>query len=501
MQKKTTMSKNKSIREEQYNQKNILTKRAEIGITVLPLVIMIISRILKISCNLNAMQAIMLLCFACIAGLALFWSYKGKMNSEKALLLIIAIGIVLRIGYMDYTNWTERYHDVGNTDGNGHGGYIINNILKMNLPETNENQFYHPPLYHILSAIVIKIVAVLKNSQDYADLLNYAEAVSCMAMCASLLIVQRIMDEVKISRRYQIVGMVGTACYPNLIFMGGRVNNDALVTMFMLLSVYFAIRWYYNERLKDIVGIALSIGLGMMTKISCGTVAVLIGPIMLYKVYIGIKNKKAISVIRQLIIFAIICFPLALWYPVRNYVLFNQGLNYVTIPGIPRTDIIHSFASRLLAVPIFQLFKQPYLSINNDYNVFLIMIRTSLFGEWSFNVSKIISISLICSTLIFMGISMVGMVYVVYKSKGKFEDTALFVLWLVLMVSFYLFNISMPYLCTANARYIPVAAIIRMVYASKFCMLINKNGRYFVNIIEGLTILNGVLVMMLYTTF
>ena len=447
-------------------------------ICVLPLIVMIIFRLLKISCNVKAVQSLMMLGFAVTLGIGFIWAYKKKLTEERILILIIAAGVILRIGYMGYTNWDSRGHDVGTANGTGHAGYIVNNILNGHLPSSTDNQFYHPPLYHMLAALLIKIVAVIKNTKDYASLLNYASVVSCMAMCAVLPMVQKIMDEVKISRKYQSIGMAAAAFYPNFMFMGGRVNNDALVTFFIIAAVYFTIRWYYSESMKDIVGIALSIGLGMMTKVSCGAIAVFTGPIMLYKLYIGLKNKKLLPIIKQLAVFAVICFPLALWFPTRNYILFGQGLNHMTKPT--GTDLYNgdeSIASRFILFPILQEFKQVYSLVYDDYNVFMIMMRTSLFGEWGFNVSKIISVSLFYFAGFLGIISIIGMAVSFVKAKNRFRDISLIAVWIIISLSFVTLNITLPYFCSANARYIAPAAVIGMIYTAKLCDICEESGR------------------------
>ncbi len=455
-------------------EENLISGAQLAFIAFIPLIAIIFSYVFKITDNETSIRPLIKLSIAACAGVALLRAYKGKLSTEKILMLIIAAGLIMRVGYMLYTNWTQRTHDVGFLDetGNGHGAYIVNNILQGHLPDSNDYQFYHPPLYYMLSGLAIKVISIFTGNSDYASLIKYAMSVSCAASCVSLVIIQRLMDELKIERKYQIPAVAIAAFFPNFILMGGRVNNDSLVTMFMILSVYFTVRWYYKTDVKNIIGIALSVGLGMMTKVSCGTVAIFIAPIMLYKLYMGYKNKELVSIIKQLAVFAVICFPIALWYPIRNYILFGQELNFVHYLGtgsfvytgnIPAID-------RFFTVPLFEEFDQQFMDPGEDYSIFMIVTRTAIFGEWDYeNVSNIVSVTLYYINLIMIALSLVSAVYVCIKEKGTdlFSRFSMAALWVIIFVSYIVFNISYPFSCTADMRYIPLTLVAGIVYLAK----------------------------------
>ena len=70
--------------------------------------------------------------------------------------------------------------------------------------------------------------------------------------------------------------------------------------------------------MKTIVMLAFSFGLGMMTKISVGTIALFTGGVMIYCVVKDFKQKKYKEIICQLAVFAVICLPLGMWYSVET---------------------------------------------------------------------------------------------------------------------------------------------------------------------------------------
>ncbi len=455
------------------DREQLFSALSVIVVTIAPIVALLVCDIFKITDSEMSIKAIMNLALASVACCAFVMAYQKKLTANNALLLIIIAGLIMRMGYMLYTPWTQRGHDMGSLDANGvgHGAYIVNNILQGHLPQTNEYQFYHPPFYYFVSAMVMKIAAMFKNITDYASLIKYAAAVSCSGACVTLVVIQKLLDALKIKRKHQIPAMAIASFFPNFILMGGRINNDAFATLFMISAVYFTVRWFYDTKTRDIIFLALSIGLGMMSKVSCGIVAIFTGPIMLYKLYISFKDKKTMSIIKQLVIFALICFPLALWYPIRNYMAFSQPLSYVLDlgPGYSVYTGDVSAIKRFFSVPVFEIFKQLFMNVNEDYSIFMILSRTAVFGEFIYaGISKIIGISLYFANLIIVILSLSAMVLVCIKGKERdwFSRFSMAAIWAVTFVSYVIFNIKYPASCSADMRYLPLAFVSGIFYIS-----------------------------------
>ena len=85
-------------------------------------------------------------------------------RKDVFLWLILALGILMRIGYMLYTPAYVRGHDFGefSLDSNGHAAYILY-LLHGELPPNNSYQFYHPPLFHGLSAAAMACYRALSG--------------------------------------------------------------------------------------------------------------------------------------------------------------------------------------------------------------------------------------------------------------------------------------------------------------------------------------------------
>ncbi len=442
----------------------------------MPILLMIIIRILKLNDEADV-KVIMRLMLTAVAVLAAFWFYRGKPTAERTVTLIIIVGIILRWGYTMYTGPFVRAHDIGATDETGTGHYAyLRYVVEGHLPPTNTWQFYQPPLFYILSAIFIRIGMFLTNEADWSKLLYAAQMVSCVSSCLTLAVTAEILEKFKLKGRVQAIIIALIAVYPSQILCSSRLNNDMLSFMFMIFALYFTLMWHKDRRLKYIIGIALSIGFGMMTKINCGLIALLTGPVMLYHLFRTCRSKdyaQLKSLIIQLAVFAVICFPLGLVYAIRNYVLFGQPLTYVLDLG--KNIIVYtgdaSFSERWLHIPFLQMLKNPYVSIGKETNIFGILIKTGVHGEFKYDgMSSFLAWGLdyVHTAILLLTLISVTAVMFGYKTMDKSLKRSAFWVWLIMTVSYIQFNVSYPYSCTADFRYMLLWQAASAVFIASF---------------------------------
>ena len=181
-------------------------------------------------------------------------------------------------------------------------------------------------------------------------------------------------------------------------------NNDAMSLMFALTSLYFALRYYRSEKLLDLIVAAVAMGLGMMSKINAVLFAVPIAFVFLYDLIVKIKHKEGVKkFILQMCVFALIVFPLGLWYPIFQKVVYNEPFGYVLYPGDKYSSnyIDSSFFGvfgRYIGFFTSDFFTSPYkrdwgatipASYDNlDFNIWTGLFKSALFGdrgldEWS----------------------------------------------------------------------------------------------------------------------
>ncbi len=449
---------------------NLLSERRNnlIKIIALSISILVVYVVVYILDLQNSVQGIMLFL---IISVALIGGYNlcQKFDIEMLVAYIIFIGFVMRIGYMLYTPCTVRFHDLKDIsiDSNGNAAYILN-ILNGHLPISNEGQFYHPPLYYILSGIVIFVLKPILNLTNEIDIINCARLVSCTFSCATLYCVKSLCAELKINK---LIPLSLVTFLPNFYLMGGRVNNDAMAVFFMTMILLFSIKWYKNQSIKNTVILALSFGLGMMSKMSVTLLAIPTGLLMIYVLAKSIKKHYLLKTLKSLCLFAVVSIPLGLAYPIRNLVLFNQPFNYVFDVGSEGfASQNYSFVQRFLTFPITKMINPVYNDVFTDYNIWIYLLKGGLFGEFRFNIAVAIpAIMLFIYALmnIFMIISVVS------SLKEKDESIIYLVLSAtVLVISYIAFNIKYPYGCTMDFRYV---APVFIIYALLFGRFIDRN--------------------------
>lgn len=439
---------------------NNLIKSITLGLSIL--VIYVLAYMLDLQ---DSMQGIMVLL---IISAALFGGYnlcQKEFDFETIVPYVLFLGFVMRIGYMLYTPCTLRVHDLKaiSIDSDGNAAYILN-ILEGHLPETNGGQFYHPPLYYVLSAIVIFVLKPILNLTNETDLINCARIVSCFFSCTTLYCVQSLCTELKIKK---LIPLSLVAFLPNFYFMGGRVNNDAMAVFFVTMILLYSIRWYKDQSVKNTVILALSFGLGMMSKISVALFAIPTGFLMIYVLVKSIKRHDLIKIFKSLCLFAFVSIPLGLAYPVRNMILFNQQFNYVFDVGDAKfASQYYPFAQRFLTFPIGKMFNPVYNDVRSDYNIWMYLLKGGLFGEFRFHIADAIPAIML---FIFALISIYMIVSAVSSLIEKDNSIIYLVLSaVVIMASYIAFNIKYPYGCTMDFRYIAPVFIINALLFGRF---------------------------------
>lgn len=394
---------------------------------------------------------------------------KDNFTNDDFITCVIIIGFIMRIGYMLYTPWNLRGHDVGNLNSNsyGHATYILNIIQNHKLPDSNIGQFYQQPLFYLISSVVSNIINTILGRSDSFYLVDAAKTVSCFASCSIIILSLKIFEELDMKSIGEKIAIVLIVFLPNFYLMGGRVNCDALATFFMTSALLYTLKWNKNPSWKNTLILAVIFGCAIMTKISCGIIAIFTATIMINKLYKMYKEHKTKEIIIKLISFAFISFPLGLWYSVRNYILFKQDFMYVPSPsmnsGLYCGD--HSIFQRFISISFNNLFTSPYADPFKDYNYPAYLIKNAAFGEFKFDNNGFIPIMLIFFIILIAAILILSVIYVyIYSNQKEIIKYGLFLLFLLIYLSSIRFNISYPFGCTMDFRYIALIHIISAVF-------------------------------------
>ena len=383
-----------------------------------------------------------------------------KYKKEYFIYLIFIFGILLRTLYILKTSIYERQHDVLTIDSktNGHLKYIYLLFNTHKLPTNNEWQFYHPPFYHFIGALWLKL-----NTLIGVDLYKALEGLQVLSITFSNLIMvisAKIISKLKIKKLPEMLLNTFIAANPFFILLAGCINNDCLLILMQLIVIYLLIKWYKKNNLSSTILLAISTGLCIMTKLN-GIILIIPIMYMFIKKYFE-KKKNLFLLIKQFILFIIISMPLGLWYQIRNIILF--GNNKVPRPAKWLFIGNHSLLERFL-IPYKDFFKNIYCQVPEDYNIFTYLIKSSVFDEYKYKGAEIIPILLLIVNTILIILSIYFIFkYIINKKRHNAIKNMLIITWIINIISFLYFNYKYPYNCSMNFRYIANTFIIGSIF-------------------------------------
>ncbi|MBQ8928560.1 MAG: glycosyltransferase family 39 protein [Oscillospiraceae bacterium] len=447
---------------------------------------------------------VLILCECIVLAICLlmrFSSLRGQIRTFA----VFGLSFVLKFYYILYTSCYTRQHDFGVFHGTGEGdgghtGYIEYLLYNHHLTDFNvmdHSQYYHPPLHHALCAVWIHINEnILGVGFDQAR-----ESLQTLSLFYSMCIIitaYRILRYFKLEGAALYAPFLIVAFHPCFILLSGQLNNDVLSIAFMMGAVLCTLYWYRERTLKNILKIALCVGLGMMTKISAGLVA---PPIALVFLIVFIRDFKqdVWKLVRQFVIFGCVCIPLGLWFGIRNFIKWRVPLTYVVrLPeGLLQYIGEQDYGKRITDFSLYQFESvfENWLAIDeagnrvsyNEFNPLVTLLKNSLFGEFihadsfaegSWGVG--FSFLLFWIAVLVAALAVVSLVIVCCSHAGKTgaapTEKALFASFYVLqMVSFYKMAADYPFTCTMNFRYITPTVIIGALFLG---MLVRQLGEH-----------------------
>lgn len=421
-----------------------------------------------------------------------FWK-KRLLNYSRVCGFIFLIGMLIRLFYVIDSPFYVRQHDLGDYDGTWHLGYVYTIYETGKLPSTNKNEFYHPPLYHVLGALTLKITSFFSF-----PLSRHFESLQYLSLIISfftLFFIYKIIDFLLIEEKYRFLMKLLITFSPLFIMFSGAINNDILMFLNFCISLFYLLKWNDNPSVKNIAFLAIFTGLCVSSKMNGSLIAIPILFLFLKKLF---SQPYKMQYFKQFVLFGFISLPIGLWFYVRNYLLFHQGLSYVLSPNLPDLYVgnyslfqrIFSFSFR----QFFEIFAYPY---NNDYNIWAYLLKTSVFDEEIFSVDLIHLSYLFLNTFLVILSLYYFLRYLLSYRKNNTINTLL-ITWFFFFLSYLLFNIRYPYACSMDFRYIflnMIFGVIIFLYELSFS---KKQSIY--HLVFNLSILmSGLSIVMIFT--
>ena len=457
----------------------------------------------------------LLLCVPVSIGL--YFKKNNKLNSDIICILLLFTGAILRMTYISYTDLFTRQHDVFYffKHSGGHGEYITYLYKFRHLPDFDPRsiyQFYHPPLHHIICALFLTLIEKMGFSAKTTGV-ELLPILTATYSCLFTIFAYKMLKLFNLKSKTLQLCTAFVTFHPTLIIMSGSLNNDMLSSLFGMMAMYFTVKWAKTRNPADIIGIALSVGLGMFTKLTVGLLAPAIAAVFLY---VFVKHKETrLKLFFQYVIFGIICVPIGLYWPVRNYTKYEVPFTYV--PKFSETDV--QFIDK---TPFERLFNWlPYQFASpftqwpwnaapyKEFNPIIALWKNQVFDEETF-FGKSITMQSFCTALFFCGIavslySAAALVVLWFKKKTVRHSFKLFltIVPLVVFGNYIIFCLNYPFICTQNMRYcvplIPVGAVLLGMYIDHAKHTKNRKYKNSVVILQNIMKLFCGLSVFIYT--
>lgn len=382
---------------------------------------------------------------------------KKWIKRNKVFIIIFLLALIIRMIFIIKYPLSKAQHDVNGK--NGHFSYIQTIFIQNRLPSTNQYQYYQPPLHHFISAMWLKVFSKLIRS--YTTLIESLQFVPLIYSMLLLIVINKILKELKIKDKYKNLILVIMAFHPTFTILSGSINNDMLSILLIFCTLYELIKWYKKSDMVNTIILAIVTGLAVMAKTSGAIVSLPIMYIFLLQFYRTIKKgdkRKIWQYIGMYCVFGIISLSLGLWYPVRNYILFKQPILYILDPNNQKLYVgDKSLLSRF--VPFSKELLIQYADPYEHYNIPTFLIKSSLFGEWTWTTSYICKYIYVFALFANIAIIVFSIVAIIREMTSNRKRDLIYrniflILYFFNIISFISMNIKLPYGCSMDFRYI-----------------------------------------------
>ena len=429
----------------------------------------------------------------------LYLVLKKKNTFEVNIFYIMLVAFIIRLVYMLYTGGHTRQYDTWSTNHNGHYDYALFLFDNWSLPnhtftEANIYQFYHPPLHYFVSALWMKIYSEIGfNFSLVADTEMLFSSVQILSTFYTFLITWYAVKTIRLlnlNKTATYIGVIFVSFYPRLFQFSGQLNNDVLATLLVICSIFRLFRYHLEgHQYKDIILSGLYLGLAMNTKLSAVIVALGYAAYFLYLLIVTILKKKDDMTIKKLVIqyasFLVVSVPIGLWFQfyahnvygipfnfvfrnlnsklftgTRNYVLSHPYLdiNYYDAnnSGLIYENGFINFIARYVSPLLVSDYQQSGLYANafSSYNILTYAIKSTIFGEFAYWGGEGFGLVALIAGYVFWFSTIIITIYNLIKKNKDITYMIAIAVTLSIIVFYLYLQISMPYGCSMDARYI-----------------------------------------------
>lgn len=307
-----------------------------------------------------------------VVGMVVFLLYGGYLRKSQKLTradVIFMAAVLLNLWYVVQSWGNVRQHDYYNFVM--FADYFVTNHFFIAPPVSYlQSVYYHPPVWGIITGLFMQFL-------DF----DAVRLMSFFAIGGAYILMWRFMKQFDIRENIK-EGLFSFYCfYPIHGLMSNWVNNDAMVYFLMIGVVYAAYLWYEYSSWRNTLIIFGLLLLAGMTKFSGLMVVPAVGMLMLFKLFTA-SNKKSLLLWGKFLVIglgAVLGFAWGIFLLYFHFQLLPPPIDVET-----QSMTQYSLWTRLFD---FNGLPMPIIRFNElrqvEPNVWLTLIKTSLFGEWT----------------------------------------------------------------------------------------------------------------------
>lgn len=439
-----------------------------------------------------------------------------KQNKEKRDYLICIIfiaGCILRGIYTIAMPYTISPHDLGLIEQGskinwGHLGYIGYLVEYGHLPDFDPREviaYYNPPFFYVIAAIFMK--AGLTLGIAFETMAAWLKLLPYVFVTLTTWVGLKLLKEFQLKKDVMTVLSVFLCLFPSFFWLSATLSTDSLVLLFMTLILYQTLLIEKQYSFFRLLVLGLYIGLGMMTKLNTGILAIGCAYILLRALYLKIMQDQKLPFLMmgQYVVFFVLSALLGLFWPIRCLTKYRMPISF-----IPRAaswqdiDQVHWLAK--IGHP--KLMQMTYAKIqfdtSLDYNIFMTAIRSALFDEGNMVILEEGYVEKFAVCFLWIAVLLVIVMNVclikALLQKGSMSNAVkiyLTITYVTMLISYIIFCYQYPSICTMNYRYIVAMTVVPAIGTGVYYQQKEKMGKGFL-CLSGLVILFGIQTVFIY---
>jgi hypothetical protein len=196
----------------------------------------------------------------CVLIVVLTAAALRRARFDAGVIAIVVAGLCLYLAYLGYTQYGERNYDAGVQVE--YMQYLLEHHARP--PASKCLVCHHPPLYYVAGALVYRFFELTRLCPPTRGLQIFGLLLFLVFVAYAAATAARFTEG-----KWQLrLATAIVVFWPYSIENTVRVHNDSMVSAWMAVALFHAVRWHQDDRPRDLYLAALFTGLAVLTKSS-----------------------------------------------------------------------------------------------------------------------------------------------------------------------------------------------------------------------------------------